>query len=170
VADNSSIPFDNDDGNPTSNSDDSDARGATGPTGETPQDQGPEAAPEDPHEGAVPPGYDWPTHGGYLGCLIGLIASCLIGGFLGSTLFPALGYSNAVPKGVAAVLTVVVFLGITVGLGRLGWILGKRFYREYPQAGRGNLEPARHEERNSTHEHGAQASDSGAVDVSIDSR
>ena len=61
------------------------------------------------------------------------MASCLIGGFLGTTLFAALGYSHAVPKVVAAVLTVVVYLGVTVGLGRLGWILGKRFYREYPQ-------------------------------------
>ncbi len=56
-------------------------------------------------EGAVPPGYDWPTHGGYLGCLLSLMASCLIGGFLGTTLFAALGYSHAVPKVVAAVLT-----------------------------------------------------------------
>jgi hypothetical protein len=61
------------------------------------------------------------------------MASCLIGGFLGTTLFPALGFSHAVPKVVAAVLTVVVYIGVAVGLGRLGWVLGKRFYREYPQ-------------------------------------
>jgi hypothetical protein len=136
VADGSSIPFDHNDGNLTSGNDDSDARDTTEATSETPLDPGAEAAPEDPHEGAVPPGYDWPTHGGYLGCLLSLMASCLIGGFLGTTLFAALGYSHAVPKVVAAVLTVVVYLGVTVGLGRLGWVLGKRFYREYPQTRR----------------------------------
>ncbi|MGH2505564.1 MAG: hypothetical protein ACRDID_23885, partial [Ktedonobacterales bacterium] len=25
------------------------------------------------YRGATPPGYDWPTHGGYLGCLIGVM-------------------------------------------------------------------------------------------------
>jgi hypothetical protein len=90
---------------------------------------------EDPYEGAVPPGYDWPTHGGYLGCLIGLMASCLIGGFLGSTLFAALRYWNIVPGVVSALLTVLVFIACTAGLGRIGWVLGRRFYREYPQPG-----------------------------------
>jgi hypothetical protein len=133
VADGSSTPFDHNDGNLTSGNDDSAARDTAETTGETPLNPEAEAAPEDPHEGAVPPGYDWPTHGGYLGCLLSLMASCLIGGFLGTTLFAALGYSHAVPKVAAAVLTVVVYLGVTVGLGRLGWVLGKRFYREYPQ-------------------------------------
>ena len=84
-------------------------------------------------EGAVPPGYDWPTHGGYLGCLLAVMASCLIGGFLGSTLFRALVYHQIVPKPITVLLTVVVFIVVTIGLGRLGWILGKRFYREYPR-------------------------------------
>jgi hypothetical protein len=84
-------------------------------------------------EGAVPPGYDWPTHGGYLGCLLGLVAACLVGGFLGSTLFAALSADRIVPGWASAVLTVVVFVAVIVGLGRLGWWLGKRFYREYPQ-------------------------------------
>ena len=83
-------------------------------------------------EGAVPPGYDWPTHGGYLGCLLAVMASCLIGGFLGTTLFAALGYQQIVPRPITALLTVVVFVVVTIGLGRLGWFLGKRFYREYP--------------------------------------
>jgi len=54
-------------------------------------------APRDLYEGAVPPGYDWTTHGGYLGCLIGLMASCLFGAFLGSTLFAALSCSSPIP-------------------------------------------------------------------------
>ena len=86
----------------------------------------------DRHEGAVPPGYDWPTHGGYLGCLLGVIASCLIGGFLGSTYFSTLSL-EVLPVWAAALLTVAVFLGCVAGLGRLGWVLGRRFYREYPQ-------------------------------------
>ena len=100
----------------------------------------------DPYEGAVPAGYDWPTHGGYLGCLIGLMASCLIGAFLGSTLFAALSCSSPIPGDtliqgcrpllpgvVSALLTVVAFVVATIVLARLGWTLGKRFLREYPQ-------------------------------------
>ena len=82
-------------------------------------------------EGAVPPGYDWPTHGGYLGCLIGLVASLLVGGFLGTTIFAALSYSRVVSPVVSLVLTICVFLVVTFGLCRLGWALGKRFYRDY---------------------------------------
>ena len=87
--------------------------------------------PPDPYEGAVPPGYDWPTHGGYLGCLLSLMASCLIGGFLGSTLFAALSYHEVLPQPVTITMTVAVYLVIIIGLGRLGWVLGRRFYRQY---------------------------------------
>ena len=99
----------------------------------------------DPYEGAVPPGYDWPTHGGYLGCLLGLMASCLLGAFLGSTLYGSLSCSSPIPGqiltgcrpmmpgAVAALLTVLTFIAAAAGLGRLGWILGRRFYREYAQ-------------------------------------
>lgn len=89
--------------------------------------------PNNPYEGAVPAGYDWPTHGGYLGCLFGLIASCLIGGFLGSTLFPALAHYNLVPGWVAGLLTLAVFVLLVASIGRLGYIFGKRFLREYAQ-------------------------------------
>jgi hypothetical protein len=91
----------------------------------------PYAGPEevrDPHEGAVPPGYDWPTHGGYLGCLLGLMASCLVTGFLGSTLVAVI----AAPPLVRGLLDVTVAVVAILGLGRLGWVLGKRLYREYP--------------------------------------
>lgn len=88
---------------------------------------------EDPYEGAVPPGYDWPTHGGYLGCLLSLIVSVLIGGFLGSTLFATLRVLRLVPGIVAILLTVAFFIVVIVALGRLGWVLGKRLYREYPK-------------------------------------
>ena len=85
----------------------------------------------DPYDHAVPPGYDWPTHGGYLGCLLGLIVSCLIGGFVGSTFFPTLAHYHWVPGWVAILLTVVVFFLIIFAVGRLGYVLGKRFLREY---------------------------------------
>lgn len=89
--------------------------------------------PANPFEGATPPGYDWPTHGGYLGCLLGVIASCLIGGFVGSTLFPALAHYNFVPGWVAGLLTLAVFVLLIAAIGRLGYVLGRRFLREYPQ-------------------------------------
>lgn len=89
--------------------------------------------PNDPSEGAVPPGYDWPTHGGYLGCLLGVMASCLLGGFVGSTMFPALAHYNLVPGWVAGLLTLVVYVLLVGGIGRLGYLLGRRFLREYPQ-------------------------------------
>jgi len=93
--------------------------------------------PADPYEGAVPPGYDWPTHGGYLGCLLGLVMACVLGGFLGSflvglTSVTPLGFLvHAAPARIAII--VGVFLATLVALGRLGWMLGRRFYREYPQ-------------------------------------
>ena len=86
---------------------------------------------EDPYEGAVPPGYDWPTHGGYLGCLLGLLASCPIA-FVASTFVPPLERYNGVPGWIARPLTVVVFLLIVFAVGRVGYVLGKRFLREYP--------------------------------------
>jgi hypothetical protein len=92
----------------------------------------------DPHEGAVPPGYDWPTHGGYLGCLLGLVAACTLSGFLGGTWFAIL----ATPSWVKLTITLVIALAAFIGLGRLGWVLGKRFYREYPQPVRGRTAAA----------------------------
>ena len=108
--------------------DDTSLNGATSHNGVSPET----TSRPNPYEGAVPPGYDWPTHGGYLGCLLGVIAACLIGGFLGSTFFSALSLM-VLPVWAAALLTLVVFLGCVAGLGRLGWVLGRRFYREYPQ-------------------------------------
>ena len=86
---------------------------------------------KDRFEGAVPPGYDWPTHGGYLGCLLGLVAACLVGAFLGTFPFAALSYHHLVPPVVTLLVTIVIFLAVAIGLGRLGWYLGKRFYRDY---------------------------------------
>lgn len=87
--------------------------------------------PNDPYEGAVPPGYDWPTHGGYLGCLLGVMTSCLLGGFIGSTMFPALAHYNLMPGWVAGLLTLAVYVLLVAGIGRLGYVLGRRFLREY---------------------------------------
>lgn len=83
---------------------------------------------EDPHEGAVPPGYDWPTHGGYLGCLMGVVAATIVAMFLTA---PVLYFAD-IPLAIVWLLRVVIFLACIIGGGRLGWALGKRFYREYP--------------------------------------
>ena len=92
---------------------------------------------EDPHEGATPPGYDeWPTHGGYLGCLLGVVLALVLApvgyilfGLIGSALFQPLGYAGV---WLAGVVTVIAYLACFVALARLGWRLGKHFYREYP--------------------------------------
>lgn len=88
---------------------------------------------EDPYEGAVPPGYDWPTHGGYLGCLMGVVALAIVGTLIAAPLLALLTYSEVVPLPVSWLLTALVFVLCIVGGGRLGWALGKRFYREYPR-------------------------------------
>lgn len=81
--------------------------------------------------GAAPPGFEWPTHGGYLGCLIGCLASFLIGGFLGSALLGTLYVVGGGSAVILAVVSIVVYAAIVYGLCRLGWSLGKRYYRSY---------------------------------------
>jgi hypothetical protein len=93
----------------------------------------PTEPPEHEVEGAVPPGYDWPTHGGYLGCLVGTIAACLVTGFFGANLFSYLYVARGWPFPLFALLTLVLFAGAIMLLGQLGWRLGRRFYRYYPQ-------------------------------------
>ncbi len=88
---------------------------------------------EDPYEGAVPPGYDWPTHGGYLGCLVAQLPACLIGGFLGSTLYNYLILARLLPDVVVGLLAVATFIVGMIVFGRIGWLLGRRFYRAYEQ-------------------------------------
>ncbi len=115
---------------PPSTFDDSEAlpdeSGAGSPTDTAPASP----PPEDRYEGAVPPGYDWPTHGGYLGCLLGVMLSCIVGGFLAS-LVDVFDFEHHI-RGLPNVLLVVVtFLAALALLGRVGWLLGRRFYREY---------------------------------------
>jgi hypothetical protein len=94
----------------------------------------PDMEAELPEAGAVPPGYDWPTHGGYLGCLLGMMPACLVGGFLGSTFVAFLNKAGVVPPVVAGLLVAALFVACVVGFGRLGWVLGRRFYRKYPRS------------------------------------
>ena len=89
------------------------------------------------YRGATPPGYDWPTHGGYLGCLLGVMIACLLAplgyilfGFVGAFLVHPLG---GVGVALAVIVTVGVYLAVFVALTRLGWYMGKRFLREYEQ-------------------------------------
>ncbi len=91
----------------------------------------PSQPPEHEVEGAVPPGYDWPTHGGYLGCLVGTLAACPIVGFIAANIWALFRLSwLAFPL---FALLIVVSLVAIIGAGRLGWGLGKRFYRYYSQ-------------------------------------
>lgn len=83
---------------------------------------------EDPYEGAVPPGYDWPTHGGYLGCLMGVVAATFVALLVTA---PVLYFAD-LPLAAVWLLRVLIFVACIIGGGRLGWALGKRFYREYP--------------------------------------
>jgi hypothetical protein len=94
----------------------------------------PDMEAELPEAGAVPPGYDWPTHGGYLGCLLGMMPACLVGGFLGSTFVAFLNKAGVVPPVVAGLLVAALFVVSVIGFGRIGWVLGRRFYRKYPRA------------------------------------
>jgi hypothetical protein len=90
-----------------------------------------EQPPEQEVEGAVPPGYDWPTHGGYLGCLVGTLAACPIVGFIAANVW-ALFHASRLAFPLFLLLIAVSLVAI-VGAGRLGWRLGRRFYRYYPQ-------------------------------------
>lgn len=92
------------------------------------------------YRGATPPGYDWPTHGGYLGCLLGVMAACLLAplgyilfGFIGAFLVQPLG---GVGVALSILITVGVYVAIFIALSRLGWRMGKRFLREYEQPSR----------------------------------
>ncbi len=110
--------------------------------GESEREGEPARATEDPQEdpryvGATPPGYDWPTHGGYLGCLLAVMFACLLAplgyivvGFLGAFLAGPLG---GLGVAIAIGVTVIGYVAIFIGLARLGWSMGKRFLREYPQ-------------------------------------
>ena len=98
----------------------------------------------DPYPGAVPPGYDWPTHGGYLGCVMGVVVGLVLGGFLGSLLIGLLSVSplSGVVSASAGRLTLLAltFFATLILLGRVGYRLGRRYYREYPQPERGPRE------------------------------
>ncbi len=90
------------------------------------------AAPPHPerYEGAVPPGYDWPTHGGYLGCLLGLMAACLLGGFA-AKLVGLYTYYHGITGFANVFVLVAVFAVVIIACTNIGWRLGRRFYREY---------------------------------------
>lgn len=127
------------------------------PPAVTPSLPTPDMDAENPDSGAVPPGYDWPTHGGYLGCLLGMMPACLVGGFLGSTFIAWLNKAGVVPPVVAGILVVALFVACMIGFGRLGWILGRRFYRKYPRGEMSWGEEDSVSANNSTGQQGASA-------------
>jgi hypothetical protein len=93
------------------------------------------------YRGATPPGYDWPTHGGYLGCLLGVMIACLLAPLAKVIFYILYGFEgvllprplSGIGVALAVIVTVAVYLAIFVALTRLGWYMGKRFLREYEQ-------------------------------------
>src|SRR5262245_6357949 len=65
---------------------------------------------------------------------MGVMAGVLLGGFLGANIFAAYYNVLDLPLAVYILLNVALFVVLLIGLGRLGWWLGKRFYRHYPQS------------------------------------
>ncbi len=77
--------------------------------------------------------FEWPTHGGYLGCLMGMFIGCVLAGFLSSTIISFVHFVRGTSQPlfiIAAVVLMVVVIGV---FGRIGWGAGKRFYRDYQQ-------------------------------------
>jgi hypothetical protein len=90
-----------------------------------------------------PPEEEWPTHGGYLGCFLALLAGCLFAGFFASPLVQHLQVANlsghGASNGYGPLLTIIAIAIMIAGLivfGRIGWIIGKRVYKEYPTPAR----------------------------------
>jgi len=82
---------------------------------------------------------EWPTHGGYLGCFLALLAGCIFAGFFASPLVQFLQVAfltkHGTGKGYGPVLAIIAIVIMIVGLiifGRIGWAIGKRVYKEYP--------------------------------------
>lgn len=106
----------------------------TNPIPAEPQDEMPNAT-NDP-EGAIPPGEEWMTHGGYLGCLIAITFGCLLASFVASPLVRGLSLAKqGTAIGFVVGAIILMLLGIII-FGRMGWWIGKRVYREYPESRR----------------------------------
>jgi len=107
----------------------------------TPPPIGASAQPDEtPDEDRIPVPDDglgeWPTNGGPLGCLVGLMTGCVLAGFLGSTLISFVHFSKAGAGGWFIFSAVMVMLVFSIVFATLGWRIGKRFYREYAPTAR----------------------------------
>lgn len=72
-----------------------------------------------------PDDYPWPeTSGGPLGCLLGFLMGFALGAFIFADLYIHVNLFAILAAFIPAII-----------LGWIGWKLGKRFYREYPQRG-----------------------------------
>lgn len=87
---------------------------------------------------AVPPvnaEEEWPTHGGYLGCLIAIMFGCLFAAFFASPLVQG-AYRTTHGAGIGYgptlnVAAIVIMIAGLIAFGRIGWAIGKRVFREY---------------------------------------
>lgn len=94
---------------------------------ETPSAPEPEATtPSD-----VPELDEWPTHGGPLGCLLFLTLGCVLAGFFASPIVWGAKFAKGgfFAFNAAAVINIIILL---IVFGVVGWIVGKRIFREYP--------------------------------------
>ncbi len=104
--------------------------GATNDLNDLPANQS--ETPED----TLPPEARGEANGGPLGCCLGMMIGLLLGGVLLSLSLTALNYSSATHNYGLAGWLVRILIGIlafvlAVVFARIGWKLGKRFFREY---------------------------------------
>ncbi len=78
---------------------------------------------------------EWPTHGGYLGCLMGIMFGCLAAAFIASPLVRgAVHAASDIGFQLNASALVIMLLGI-IAFGYIGWKIGKRAFRDYTLPG-----------------------------------
>lgn len=68
---------------------------------------------------------------------MGMFVGCVLAGFLSGTLISFVHFARSSAQAgfiIAAILVLVVFITL---FGRIGWGLGKRFYRDYNIPARG---------------------------------
>lgn len=76
---------------------------------------------------------EWPTHGGYLGCLMGIMFGCLAAAFIASPLVRGATHVVAnIGFQLNASALVIMLIGIML-FGFIGWKIGKRIFRDFSE-------------------------------------
>jgi hypothetical protein len=86
------------------------------------------------NEISQPPEEEWLTHGGYLGCLLAMVFGCLLAAFIATPLIRGTQLASIQNWGVAFTISAIFIMIVGISLfGWIGWKIGKRIFREYPQ-------------------------------------